>query len=54
MWSPIIKCDFQVIGKNLDDICAVDADTWILSTAFNELIEFHHKGGFKVGIVNQY
>lgn len=53
IWSdrfPIIKSDIDTIVKNIDDICAVSPeDTWLFSTNYDEVIEFHHEGKITLG-----
>ena len=46
---PIIRCGLNSIIKYLDDIRAVDADTWLFSTDYNEVIEFYHEGRITLG-----
>ncbi|RDY30424.1 hypothetical protein [Lachnotalea glycerini] len=46
---PIIRCSLNSIINNLDDIKAVEADTWLFSTDYNEIIEFHHEGRITCG-----
>lgn len=49
---PIIRCDLNSIIRHLDDIRAVDADTWLFSTDYNEVIEFFHEGIITVGQID--
>ena len=54
IWSnelPIINSSLYKILDCIEDICAVEADTWLLSNDFNELIEFHHEGKITFGRV---
>lgn len=46
---PIIKSDIATIIKNIDDVCAVSPDTWLLSPDYDEVIEFHHDGKITLG-----
>ena len=48
---PIIKCDIFTIIKNIDDVCAVEFDTWLFSVDFSEIIEFHHEGAISFGVI---
>lgn len=41
---PIIESNLYSILNAIDDVSAVEADTWLLSSDFNEIIEFHHEG----------
>lgn len=48
IWSdavlPILKCTWNKILENIDDVLAVSCDTWLVSEDFTELIEFYHDG----------
>ena len=48
IWSdavlPILKCTWNKILENIDDVLAVSFDTWLVSEDFTELIEFYHDG----------
>jgi len=46
---PIIRCGINSIIEYLDDIRAVDTDTWLLSTKYEEVIEFYHEGKIVMG-----
>ena len=48
---PIIKSDIFSIIKNIDDICAVEPDTWLFSVDYSEIIEFHHDGTITFGML---
>lgn len=48
---PIIKSELPTIIKHIDDISAVEPDTWLLSTNYDEVIEFYHEGKITFGIV---
>lgn len=50
---PIIKCDICTIIRYYDEISSVEPDTWILSSNFKEIIEFHHEGKITVGLLNK-
>lgn len=41
---PIIKSSLDLIVKNIDDIVAVEVDTWLISFDYNEIVEFNHEG----------
>lgn len=49
---PIIRCGLNSIINHLDDIRAVDADTWLFSTDYNEVIEFYHEGRITLGQID--
>ncbi len=42
--SPILQTQLGIILDNIDDVVAVDFDTWLISTSLSTLIEFHHEG----------
>lgn len=46
---PILRCDLSSIISNIEDITAVDFDTWLLSTDYSEIIENHHEGIIRYG-----
>ena len=48
---PIIKSDIFTIISNIDDVCAVEADTWLFSEDYNEIIEFYHEGTITFGMI---
>lgn len=50
---PIIICDIVTIIRHIDDVCAVEFDTWLLSADYQEIIEFHHDLGNTYGMVNE-
>ena len=50
---PIIKSDIVTIIRNIDDVCAVEADTWLFSVDYSEIIEFYHEGQITFGVVNK-
>lgn len=49
---PIIKSDIVTIISNIDDVCAVEFDTWLFSVDYDEVIEFHHEGSITIGTVD--
>lgn len=50
---PIVRSDLSSIIKHIDDITAVDTDTWILSTDNKEIIEFYHEGRITFAKINE-
>lgn len=48
---PIIKSDLATIITNVDDICAVQFDTWLFASDYKEVVEFHHEGKITIGDV---
>lgn len=50
---PIIRSDIVTIINNIYDVCAVEADTWLLSVDYSEIIEFYHEGVITFGVVNK-
>ena len=50
---PIIKSDLLSIIRCIDDISAVEPDTWLFSLNYDEVIELYHEGKITVGIVNE-
>lgn len=46
---PIVQCDLNQIIKYIDDIIAVDFDTWLVSSDFVTIVEFYHEGEISVG-----
>ncbi|WP_324822891.1 hypothetical protein [Sinanaerobacter sp. ZZT-01] len=46
---PIIRCSLNAIINHLDDIKAVEVDTWLFSTDYSEIIEFYHEGRITLG-----
>lgn len=49
---PIIKSNLSTIIKYIDDISAVEPDTWLFSLNYNEVIEIYHEGKITVGKIN--
>lgn len=49
---PIIKSDLLSIIRCMDDISAVEPDTWLFSLDYNEVIEIYHEGKLTVGMAN--
>lgn len=41
---PIIKTKMKNILSTIDDVLAVDFDTWILFENYDKIIEFYHNG----------
>ena len=56
MWDnanlPCLKSELKDIIKFIDDVTAVSFDTWIVSTDYNTIIEFYHKGEVTLGILS--
>lgn len=50
---PVIKSDLLSIIRCVDDISAVEPDTWLFSLNYNEVIEIYHEGKITVGMVNE-
>lgn len=50
---PIIKSDLLSIIRCIDDISAVEPDTWLFSLNYDEVIELYHEGKITIGIVNE-
>lgn len=46
---PIINCNIISIINHINDITAVEADTWLISTDYKEIIEFNHEGSITLG-----
>lgn len=49
---PIIKSNLLSIIKCMDDISAVEPDTWLFSLSYEEVVEIYHEGKITVGMVN--
>lgn len=49
---PIIKSSIAAIVSNIEDVCAVEFDTWLFSIDYNEIIEFYHEGAITFGEIN--
>ena len=49
---PVIKSDLLSIIRCIDDISAVEPDTWLFSLNCNEVIELYHEGRITVGMAN--
>lgn len=49
---PIIKSNLVTIIECIDEISAVEPDTWLLSLNYNEVIEVYHEGKITVGTVS--
>lgn len=49
---PIIKSDLSTIIENINDISAVEPDTWLFSLNYDEVIEIYHEGNITVGKIN--
>lgn len=49
---PIIICDIDTIIRHINDVCAVEFDTWLLSADYREIIEFHHDLGNTYGRIS--
>lgn len=49
---PIIKSDLCTITKYVDDISAVEPDTWLFSLNYEEIIEIYHDGNITIGKLN--
>ena len=45
---PILKTNMRNILDNLDDVLAVDYDTWLLACDNSSIIEFYHNGDIKL------
>lgn len=50
---PIMMCDIVTIMRHIDDVCAVEFDTWLLSVDNKEIIEFHHDLGNTYGRLHE-
>lgn len=50
---PIMKSDLFSIIRCIDDISAVEPDTWLLSLNCDEVIELYHEGKITVGMVSE-
>ncbi|MDE7179060.1 MAG: hypothetical protein K2O59_14700 [Lachnospiraceae bacterium] len=50
---PIIRSDIVTIVNNIYDVCAVEADTCLLSLDYSEIIEFYHEGAITFRVVNK-
>ena len=48
---PIIKSDLLSIIGCMDDISAVEPDTWLFSLNYDEVVELYHEGKITVGMV---
>ena len=48
---PIIKSDLLSIIRCMDDISAVEPDTWLFSLNYDEVVELYHEGKITVGMV---
>ena len=46
---PCVHCCLQTIIDNIDDVLAVTSNTWLLSEAKDEIIEFYHEGEIVYG-----
>lgn len=46
---PVVQCKLEYILKGIDDVVAVDFDTWLVSKDFLEIVEIYHEGEIKVG-----
>ena len=49
---PVIKSDLLSIIRCIDDISAVEPDTWLFSSNYEEVVEFYHEGRITVGMAN--
>ena len=49
---PIIKSDLLSIIKCMDDISAVEPDTWLFSLSYEEVVEIYHEGKITLGMIN--
>lgn len=50
---PIIISDIATIITHIEDVSAVEFDTWLFSVDYREIIEFHHDLGITYGVVNK-
>lgn len=48
---PIIKSNLLSIIRCMDDISAVEPDTWLFSLNYDEVVELYHEGKITVGMV---
>lgn len=49
---PVIKSSIAAIVNNIEDVCAVEFDTWLFSIDYSEIIEFYHEGAIIFGEIN--
>lgn len=45
---PVIKTDMKNITSNIDDILAVDFNTWVVKDDYSYIIELFHDGSNKI------
>ncbi len=45
---PVVRSDGKNIIANMDDVLAVDFDTWLVSADLSRIIEFHHSGQIRM------
>ncbi|KAB2494521.1 CDI toxin immunity protein [Priestia endophytica] len=49
---PVVKAKLACIFDTIDDVLAVSFDTWLFSPTINGVVEFHHEGETRVGVMN--
>ncbi len=57
MWDnlnlPCLKSELNDIIRYIDDVTAVGFDTWVVSSEYNIVIEFHHEGDIVLGFLHE-
>lgn len=46
---PVLQTNFSIMLKYIDDVLAVDFDTWVISLKHRFIIEFYHDGDITIG-----